>query len=70
MLAGDFLLLYTDGLVEINCHQGKDLVKMMPLLKRIAPGDDYHRRLLGAALEDAGASDFSDDVTLLTAKLM
>jgi sigma-B regulation protein RsbU (phosphoserine phosphatase) len=70
MLAGDFLLLYTDGLVEINCHQGKDLVKMMPLLKRIAPGDDYHRRLLGAVLAEAGASDFSDDVTLLTAKLM
>ncbi|HAE22221.1 MAG TPA: hypothetical protein DCG47_07860, partial [Spirochaetaceae bacterium] len=67
--AGDVLLLYTDGLVELNCHEGKDLVKMMPLLKKVAPGDDYHRRLLSAALADAGAAEFSDDVTLLTAKL-
>ena len=43
---------------------------MMPLLRSVAPGDDYHRRLLVAALADAGASDFSDDVTLLTARLL
>jgi len=67
---GDLLLLYTDGLVELDCLEGKDLVKLMPLLKKVEPGADYHRRLLCAALADAGASDFSDDVTLLTAKLM
>lgn len=70
MQPGDLLLLYTDGLVELDCHEGKEPVKLMPLLRSVAPGDDYHRRLLVAALADAGASDFSDDVTLLTARLL
>jgi sigma-B regulation protein RsbU (phosphoserine phosphatase) len=70
MQSGDLLLLYTDGLVEIDCHEGKGPVKLQPLLQSTAPGDDYHRRLLNAALAEASATDFVDDVTLLTARLL
>ena len=70
MQCGDLLLLYTDGLVEIDCHEGKGPVKLQSLLQSIAPGDDYHRRLLNAALAEASAVDFVDDVTVLTAKLL
>lgn len=70
VIQGDLLLLYTDGLVELNCQKSRDLVKLGPLLKTLSIGEDYHRRLLNAALKDADASDFSDDVTLLTARLL
>ncbi len=68
--SGDVLLLYTDGLVELDGPEGKVLVKLTPLLKAAPPGDDYHRRLLNMAIAEAGAADFSDDVTMLTAKLL
>ncbi|MBU0927043.1 MAG: fused response regulator/phosphatase [Spirochaetes bacterium] len=68
--SGDQLLLYTDGLVEIDCRAEKELVRLQPLLVAVERGDDYHRRLLGAALAEAEASDFTDDVTLLTASVV
>lgn len=67
--SSDLLLLYTDGLVEIGCQGGQEPVKLPKLLKGVAVGDEYHRRLLSASLEEAKAGEFSDDVTLLTAKL-
>ena len=70
IMSGDQLLLYTDGLVEIYCSQGKDPVKLPLLLSKVEPGDDYHRRLLNAALEEASATSFDDDVTILTARVL
>ncbi len=67
---GDHILLYTDGLVEINCNAGKEPIKLQPLLSKVEPGDDYHRRLIAAALEDASAKNFDDDVTILTARIL
>jgi phosphoserine phosphatase RsbU/P len=67
---GDQLLLYTDGLVEINCQAEKEPIKLQPLLSRVEPGDDYHRRLIAAALEGASAKSFDDDVTILTARIL
>lgn len=68
--AADQLLLYTDGLVEVACQGGQELVKLGPLLSAVELGDDYHRRLLNAALTEASAADFTDDVTLLTARML
>jgi hypothetical protein len=31
---------------------------------------DFHRKLLEAALREAAAPDFTDDVTLLTARIL
>jgi len=67
---GDHILLYTDGLVEINCQKDKDPIRLQPLLEKIETGDDYHRRLITAALEDASAKNFDDDVTILTARIL
>ena len=68
--SGDQILLYTDGLVEIGCERDKDPIKLGPLLRTVQPGEDYQRRLLKAVLAAASAGDFTDDVTLLTARLL
>jgi len=68
--SGDLLLLYTDGLVEINCQSDRNPIKLRPLLEKVETGDDYHRRLFAAALEDASAKNFDDDVTILTVRIL
>ncbi|MFA6505265.1 MAG: fused response regulator/phosphatase [Treponemataceae bacterium] len=70
VLAGDLLLLYTDGLVEIASHTGKPEVKLKALLESITYGADYHRRIMEGALASVTASDFTDDVTLVTARIL
>ncbi|OHE68038.1 MAG: hypothetical protein A2Z99_06555 [Treponema sp. GWB1_62_6] len=67
---GDQLVLYTDGLVEIGSAQGKEPVKLKSLLETIAPGGDYHRRLMDSSLKSVSAADFTDDVTIVTALLL
>lgn len=66
----DMLVLYTDGLVEVDCSQGKQPINAKQLLQSVAPGNDYHRRLLETALQLAAASDFTDDVTLVTGRIL
>lgn len=70
VLADDQLLLYTDGLVEIGCENGKQALKLKSVLDTVAIGDDYHRRLLEASLAASGEKDFTDDVTLVTARIL
>lgn len=69
LVPGDVLTLYTDGLVELGAKDGKPPVKAAALFGRVEYSSDYHRRLLEAALAEAGASDFDDDVTLVTARI-
>jgi sigma-B regulation protein RsbU (phosphoserine phosphatase) len=61
---GSTLVLYTDGLTEV----GKG-VPLQPVLQKVLPGPDFHRRLLEVVLETAGTTAYTDDVTILTAKL-
>ena len=62
---GEILVLYTDGITEAG-----DGVKLQSLLQTVPYGPDYHTRILSGALKLAGQSDFRDDVTLLSAKLI
>ncbi len=68
---GDILIAYTDGLVEIRDDSG-GCVELPPreLLSGVSYGPDFHKRLLDAALAAGKRSDFDDDVTILTARLL
>jgi sigma-B regulation protein RsbU (phosphoserine phosphatase) len=62
---GEILVLYTDGITEAG-----DGVKMQSLLQKTPYGPDYHSRILAETLKLAGQTDFRDDVTLLSAKIV
>ena len=66
----DVLVLFTDGLIEIDCSEGCAPLKPGPILERIEYGADHHRKLLEAALAESGSVSFSDDVTIVTAKIL
>lgn len=68
--SGDVILLYTDGLVEPGTKvSAKPSVPIKDLLAAAPYGPDYHKRLLESSLALSGASDFEDDVSILTARL-
>jgi serine phosphatase RsbU (regulator of sigma subunit) len=67
---GDVLTLYTDGLVEPGVAAGGSPVKPSLLFSKVEYSPDYHRRLMEAALAQAGRKDFDDDVTLVTARII
>ncbi len=60
---GDMILLYTRGL-----KNGSD-VSLPKLLASIPAGEEYHKRLLAAALSANGTKDFTDNVTIVTARI-
>jgi sigma-B regulation protein RsbU (phosphoserine phosphatase) len=67
--AGDFLLLYTDGLCDLG--EGKDLTPDDPQFLRLIQncsrqrGGAFLEALLSQARQFAGADDFQDDVCLV-----
>jgi Serine phosphatase RsbU, regulator of sigma subunit len=67
----DVLVAFTDGLVEHRLDHG-NCRNLAPaeLLAAVPYGNDYHKRLLEAALAEAGKAEFSDDVTLISARLL
>lgn len=72
MLPGDSLLIYTDGLVEVENRQGEELGE--EALVRVAasmPGahvDELFEALLVRAFEHMEGNGFRDDVTLVVVK--
>jgi phosphoserine phosphatase RsbU/P len=68
--SGDLLLLFTDGLIEIACSDGRDPLKLGPILEKVEYGPEHHRRLLEAALAAAGSPGFTDDVTIVSARIL
>jgi len=70
VLPGDVVTLFTDGLLEVESNGIWVQGQASQLFGKIAHTADYHRQLMETALRDSGASDFSDDVTLLTARLL
>jgi phosphoserine phosphatase RsbU/P len=65
----DLLVAYTDGLVESRTEDGSCVeLDLQSILATTPYGNDYHRRLLEAALTASKKADFDDDVTILTAR--
>jgi len=68
--SGDTLTLFTDGLVEIEVDKNWVVVQPQKLFGTVKYAPDYHRQLIAMALQEAGGQEFSDDVTLLTARIL
>ncbi|MDP3179424.1 MAG: PP2C family protein-serine/threonine phosphatase, partial [Spirochaetaceae bacterium] len=64
---GDVLTLYTDGLIEPGASGGSVPVDPLKLFAGVEYGQDYHNRLMAAALAESGSEGFDDDVTLVSA---
>lgn len=63
MNSGDTVLLYSRGITN-------DADVSLPrILAKVAPGEEYHKRLLAAALSESGTKDFTDNVTIVTARV-
>jgi phosphoserine phosphatase RsbU/P len=68
---GETLVAFTDGLVERRLPDGGcSDIPVRDILSVIRYGQDYHKRLIDAALVTGKTSDFDDDVTILTARLL
>ena len=65
----DVLVLYTDGLTEIDCAEGCAPIKADLLFESVEYSPHYHNSILEAALSGSGSPDFTDDVTIVTAKI-
>lgn len=69
--SGDRLLLFTDGLIEIvNGEVSRDNPDLRLIAQSLGDTSDFHKRLLEAVLGQAKATAFTDDVTILTAKVL
>ena len=64
---GDVLNLFTDGLTELDCPEGKKTLDASAIFETIDDTANYHNRIMKRALYESGASGFTDDITLLTA---
>jgi DNA-binding response OmpR family regulator len=64
---GDVLNLFTDGLSELDGPEGKKVLDPSSIFESINGTMDYHKQILHRALNESGASRFTDDVTLLSA---
>jgi sigma-B regulation protein RsbU (phosphoserine phosphatase) len=67
---GSIIDLYTDGLVEPGCIQDSGTVKIGPLLERVEYSRAYHKKIMESALAQAGCGSFTDDVTIVTARIL
>ncbi len=66
----DIITLYTDGLTDYE-NKGKKLaVKPADLFVSFPDTSDFHRRLMQRAQELGGFPEFSDHLTILTARLL
>jgi sigma-B regulation protein RsbU (phosphoserine phosphatase) len=64
--SGDVIVAYSDGLVDIG-NTGS--ISIQETLATVPYGADYHRRVMDASLARAGKTAFTDDVTLMTARI-
>jgi sigma-B regulation protein RsbU (phosphoserine phosphatase) len=66
---GDLLLLYTDGVVEIEAENGEDFgeERLRAIMQRSLhlPGSEIVRALIRATREFSGSDEYQDDFTLV-----
>jgi sigma-B regulation protein RsbU (phosphoserine phosphatase) len=68
---GDTIFMYTDGLTELmykdkSCRS----IDIISILGQTEYGENYHRQILDSALAQANTQSFSDDVTLLSMRML
>ncbi len=66
----DILTMYTDGLVSFDDGVKQAAVKPAELFSQVQYSPDYHRRLMQKSAEMGLFTDFTDHLTILTAKLL
>jgi sigma-B regulation protein RsbU (phosphoserine phosphatase) len=70
LLPQDTLLFYTDGLYEIGeGDAGPKTIKIKGIIDRLPYSPDYHKKIMQEALKAAGSADFTDDLTVVTARI-
>jgi sigma-B regulation protein RsbU (phosphoserine phosphatase) len=68
---GDLLFTYSDGLVELAGADGScENVDVDQVLRDTADGPDFNRRVINAVLASSASKAFSDDVTIVTARIL
>lgn len=65
----DTLFLHTDGLVEAGNAAGAGEPRLAEALGTLPYGEGYHEAVLATCLERSGQTAFSDDVTIITARM-
>jgi sigma-B regulation protein RsbU (phosphoserine phosphatase) len=67
---GDVFFAYTDGLIEIGAsEQASVSTPIKDILSAESYGADYHKRIMDAALAKTGKTGFTDDLTIMTARI-
>jgi phosphoserine phosphatase RsbU/P len=59
------IVLYSDGLVEAG-----NGAKIAQVLQKVPYGADFHMRILAESHKQSSSTEFKDDVTLVTAKIL
>jgi phosphoserine phosphatase RsbU/P len=65
----DILFFYTDGLVSFGGQDEASRVKLGPILEAIGYPLDFHKKAMEEALKAGKARGFSDDLTIVTARV-
>lgn len=70
-LPGDRLFAYTDGLVELSAPEGGcEDINLLAILATVPDGPDFNRRVLDAVLATSRSKAFSDDITIVTTRMV
>lgn len=68
---GDLLFAYSDGLGELASADGLcENIEVAEVVRNTADGPDFNKRVLAAVLASSRSKAFSDDVTIVTARIL
>lgn len=68
---GDLLFAYSDGLVELAGPDGScENVDVARIVKTTADGPDFNKRVIEAVMASSQTKVFSDDVTIVTTRIL
>lgn len=65
----DTIFLYTDGLCDCGYLKSKD-ISLIDILRRVPYGPEYHKQLIQTVLQAAEVDNFSDDVAIVSARIL
>ncbi|MDP3176975.1 MAG: SpoIIE family protein phosphatase, partial [Spirochaetaceae bacterium] len=68
--SGDVIVMYTEGLGETAKGAHSSSLKIGSILARVGYAKDYHSRIADAILAETGSKHFTNDVTIVSAKIV